>query len=142
MVLLNETPILLKKFPDNTLVTKVSRKLIFARNVIEWRYESDEEMVMIYYLVNHIKRFSGSRRIVLNMPYIPNSRMDKVKNDEDVFTLKYFAEFINALKFDEVIVRDPHSNVSAALFDNLSIEGAEDYIIKTINKINSDNFVL
>jgi ribose-phosphate pyrophosphokinase len=53
------------------------------------------------------------------MPYIPNARMDRVKNIEDVFTLKYFAEILNSLEFDEVMVLDPHSSVSEALINNL-----------------------
>ncbi len=47
--------------------------------------------------------------------------MDRVKNSDEVFTLKYFAEFINDLKFDTVEVGDPHSNVSTMLIDNISI---------------------
>ena len=57
----------------------------------------------------------------LLMPYVPNGRQDRVKMDNDVFTLKYFADFINALKFDNVLVYDPHSVVSEALFNKLDI---------------------
>ena len=42
------------------------------------------------------------------MPYIPNARQDRVKGPEDVFTLKYFANVINALGFRTVTVLDPH----------------------------------
>jgi ribose-phosphate pyrophosphokinase len=53
------------------------------------------------------------------MPYIPNARMDRVKSNEEVFTLKYFADFINGIGFKNVLVYDPHSSVSMALFNNV-----------------------
>ena len=72
------------------------------------------------------------------MPYIPNARMDRVKNSDEVFTLKYFAEFINDLKFDTVEVLDPHSNVSTALIDNISIIEPTDIILHILETVNSD----
>lgn len=53
------------------------------------------------------------------MPYIPNARMDRIKTCEDVFTLKYFCEAINAMHFASVTVLDPHSSVSAGLLDRV-----------------------
>ena len=60
-----------------------------------------------------------SVEINLIMPYIPNARMDRVKSDDEVFTLKWFADFSNALGFDSVVVRDPHSTVSEALINRI-----------------------
>ena len=52
------------------------------------------------------------------MPYVPNARYDRTKNSNEIFTLKYFCEFINSLKFDRVYIEDPHSNVTLALLNN------------------------
>ena len=90
--------------------------------VIEWYYENDEEMVRLYYLVSHLRQAAGVKDIILYLPYIPNARMDRVKNSDEIFTLKYFAGFINGLTFKKVIVRDAHSNVSLALIDNVVCE--------------------
>ena len=67
-------------------------------------------------------------KIYLLMPYIPNARMDRVKNEEDVFTLKYFAEILNSLNFTSVMVLDPHSSVSEALINNLTVISPKTYI--------------
>ena len=69
------------------------------------------------------------------MPYIPNARMDRVKNKDEVFTLKYFADFINNLNFDKVIVRDPHSYVSLALINNVECEDISVKIKKLANRL-------
>ena len=117
-----------KRFPDNTALLKYSidetKYNFFGYLPITWLYESDEEQILLYYLVKHFNRF-GLKNIKLFLPYIPNARMDRVKNHEEVFTLKYFAEFINSLNFCEVYVLDPHSNVSEALIEKIKFFNVE-----------------
>lgn len=64
--------------------------------------------------------------------------MDRVKNKDEVFTLKYFCEFINSLEFDEVTVVDPHSSVSRALLNNLIVYTNGSYIFDTISVIEEE----
>ena len=82
------------------------------------------------------------RQVELVMPYIPNARMDRAKNPEDVFTLKYFADLINSLNFMRVEVLDPHSSVSGALLDRISIVKPTEFIQKTIKRINKSNLMM
>jgi ribose-phosphate pyrophosphokinase len=81
------------------------------------------ELFDLICLVKKLRGISRNQVIYLHLPYIPNARMDRVKHDSDVFTLKYFAEVINDLNFDKVYVGDPHSNVSMALINNVEEEG-------------------
>lgn len=131
MIRYNGKPVELNHFPDGTFLIKetVTEK---EEAVIRWNFENNEEMVALYFLAKHL-RAQGVKRLVLDLPYIPNARQDRVKKPEDVFTLKYFAEFINSLGFAEVIVLDPHSYVSEALFDNLRIETPEEYVAQVID---------
>ena len=69
------------------------------------------------------------------MPYIPNARFDRTKTYGEIFTLKYFASFINHLCFDKVVVLDPHSYVSEALIDRICILDTLPLITKTIHDI-------
>ena len=70
------------------------------------------------------------------MLYIPNARMDRVKSDFEVFTLKYFAEIINSLHFKKVIVLDPHSPSSLISINNIIVLDVYETCIKpTINDI-------
>lgn len=120
MLYINGERVHMGKFPDGTLLIKEEpcegRKSV----TIDWRFENNEELVALIFLANHF-RANGVQRIELRMPYIPNARQDRVKNPEDVFTLKYFAGVINSLNFDTVSVLDPHSSVSEALINNLEI---------------------
>ena len=83
-------------------------------------------MFALYCLTRHLQKFGI--KVSLFMPYIPNARMDRVKVDEDTFTLKYFAEIINSLSFTSVSVLDPHSSVSEALIERIRIFRPDKYI--------------
>ena len=139
MIKINGQKVTIYAFPDNTkLFTTTSLSDIYNwgrvdRSIqITWHYESDDEMVSLMYITKHLQAH-GATNIGLLMPYIPNARMDRVKCHTDVFTLKYFAEFINSLGFSYVIVLDPHSYVSEALINNIRVMNPRDYIIDATN---------
>ena len=134
MIKLNGQIVEIGHFPDGTLLMKQEFK--GGKQTIDWRFENNEELVALNFLTNHL-RDSGAEYIVLRMLYIPNARQDRVKKSEDIFTLKYFAQMINTMKFNEVWVLDPHSSVSEALFDNL-IKGTPEFLIKEVYKKISD----
>lgn len=56
--------------------------------------------------------------IHLFMPYIPNARYDRHMVDGDSFGLQVFSDMLNILKFDRVLVSDPHSDVATSLIKN------------------------
>ena len=122
-------------FPDHSLLIKLDPEKMFDNRgaiKVEWLYEGDSELFTLICVKRHIDCHFSSRDVVLDMPYIPHARMDRVKSDEDVFTLKYFAEIINSLHFSTVWVRDAHSNVSLALIDNVCDMGVRPYIRQAI----------
>lgn len=130
MIQYNGKALDLNHFPDGTLLMKEPAEET-EKAVIRWNFENNEEMVALYFLTKHL-RTKGIGRISLELPYIPNARQDRVKKPEDVFTLKFFAEFLNSLEFAEVTVLDPHSYVSEALFDNLRIRTPKEYVEQVI----------
>ena len=137
MIKVNGVEIKQGHFPDNTLLMKFdpnSDNFSYDRGAIEveWLYENDAELFALICVKRHLDRSFTNPHVVLSMPYIPHARMDRVKSDEDVFTLKYFCEVINSLCFDIVWVRDAHSNVSLALLENVSDEGVERYVNNAI----------
>ena len=128
MFKINDVPIQIERYPDETPrlnITTDSYELI-----LEWLFEKDEEMIL-FFIVNHLREFYAVKKLFLYIPYIPHARMDRVKNNQEVFTLKYFCKFINSMRFDQVIVRDAHSNVSLALLNNVVAEPV-DKNIKTL----------
>ena len=124
------------QFPDGTLLMKFDPngdEFDTRGNIlVEWYYENDAELFSLICVKRHLDRVYSYSDVVLEMPYIPHARMDRVKSDEDVFTLKYFCEVINSLNFKVIYVRDAHSNVSLALLDNVIEEDIYNYVHKAI----------
>ncbi len=122
MLKYNDVLVNIDHFPDGTILMK--QEVFAGKHCISWKFESNEELVALIYLVQHI-RSKSNFPIYLRMDYVPNARQDRVKAADDVFTLKWFASVINSLKFDKVRILDPHSSVAEALFDNVEIERAD-----------------
>lgn len=139
MIKIDGVQINLGHFPDGTMLVKYEPRIeqLVRGAKIEWKYENDTELLGLIYLVKHLRAF-GVDELYLHMPYIPNARQDRVKTHEDIFTLKYFAEIINSLKFDKVWVLDPHSTVAEALIDHIGVETPRGYILEVLERIGHD----
>lgn len=144
MILFNGKKVEIGKFPDGTILMKesVARNFVTNREAkLTWLYENNEELIGLIYLTRHLQS-RGIADIDLHMPYIPNARQDRVKNDEDVFTLKYFSEIINSLNFRSVRVLDPHSSVSEALINQIVIDTPKENIENVISKVEKKGMQL
>lgn len=86
---------------------------------IQWFFDSEDEILDLLYITAHLT--SIGVYYYLFMPYIPNARNDRVHGENEVFTLRYFANLLNNLGFQKVFVLDPHSHVSEALIDRVCV---------------------
>lgn len=149
MIKINGNIVTINKFPDGTPRININFDEIKERCyndggciVIEWKYQSDEELFYLMLIKRHLETVLYDVLYVLSLSYIPNARMDRVKDrNNEVFTLKYFCEFINWLKFTAVCVKDAHSNVSTALLNNCFDDNPKNYIDEVISKIGTENLV-
>ena len=118
-------------FPDGTLHLNLPDEHIYG---VKWNYESDAELFTLICIAKHY----NDPTMELYLPYIPHARMDRVKCNEDVFTLKYFCEVINSLNFRRVWVMDAHSNVSLALLNNVKQMSVQDTIYDAVYKVTCE----
>jgi len=138
MIKINNITINQNHFPDGSLRVLDFPILQYKENIfIKWNYENDAELFTLICVVNHLRNNWGAliKTIGLEMAYIPHARMDRTKSNTEVFTLKYFCDVINSLKFDYVRVLDPHSSVSEALINNLIRMDVETGIVDAIDDI-------
>lgn len=152
MIFLNGTIIEQNNFPDGALNIKFPENWgkYDINNVFEytgtfaisWYYENDSELFAIICMAKQIKTTHPTRPIDLFLPYIPHARMDRVKNKEDIFTLKYFCEVINSLEFESVRVIDPHSDVVLALLNNCRVAYPIVKELKYGKKFKSKDYLL
>lgn len=135
MIKINGEVLDLTKFKDGTFWLKKITPLNTPINIL-WVFESNDELTALIFITKHL-RSNTDEKINLLMPYVPNARQDRVRNPEDVFTMKYFSEVINFLKFNSVKILDPHSNVAAALIDKVQVKSAKEFIEKTVADIET-----
>lgn len=140
MLYINDTIITTSRFPDGTLHIELPDRLTIKELyeskhfTITWRYTDDRELFQLICLTRKMQEMGYT--VSLYMPYIPNARMDRVKEETEIFTLKYFAEIINSLNFEKVTVLDAHSNVSLALIDRIECLSPCSLIQKTLNTLD------
>lgn len=82
---------------------------------------SDEiiDMLLIHDVVSRMQVRNGSLRIIFE--YLPFARQDRVTSKKECFSLKVFANIVNSMNADEVILIDPHSDVAPALINKSSV---------------------
>lgn len=137
----------INKFPDGTprINLNVNELGAYFSNGIEidWKYENDDEMFYLLLIKRHLEEHLPSDTDVeLFLLYVPNARMDRTKNTDEVFTLKYFCDFINSLGFSNVYVLDPHSDVSVALLNRCVVLTPEKYIRDVFHSMKVTNNVV
>lgn len=143
MITVNGIEIVRKTFPDGSLcLLDLDSSLLYPNRNYEivWLYEGDYEIFMLICIVKHLRsKMYNNVSFNLTMPYVVNSRLDRTHSDNEVFTLKYFAEIINDLKFNKVVIVDPHSIVSEALIDNVCVLRPSSIISNVIDTMRSLN---
>ena len=132
MILVNDKQVEFTKFPDGTTSFRFSPHLpprMFAQPMespifsITWKYDNDEECILLWYLTNHIRENNQRPIIRLSLPYIPNARMDRVKNADEVFTLRRCEGRKNKISFCCSLIRiaQQHIFVIQLVQDSLNI---------------------
>lgn len=104
--------------PKNPHSKDIQRDTINCITILAFPFTMDDVIALLM-----LKDFldSYSDKINLKLGYLPYARQDRKKpgiHANEVNSLKLFSKIINAQKFNEVVLVDPHSDVSAAVFDN------------------------
>lgn len=119
MIKVNGREIEFGNFPNNeTNMTRDSFKNILKQglnNQVIFKYTEDADLIKLMFVKEYID--TSHVKSDLTILYMPYSRMDRSENASP-FTLKYISNFINRLKFENVYVVEPHSDVTCALLNN------------------------
>lgn len=125
------------KFPDGTFNINVKSNYKYDNIIIRFSFSDFDELLILYFLKKHFDNLNI--KSTLDIKYFPFARMDRTYDSSEVFTLKYFCDFINSLNFDNVIVMDVHSNVTTALLNHVSERPLLE-LNKLINQYNNIYF--
>lgn len=132
MLYLNGFPVNVKQFPNGESFADVASSIVKSnKNVIKMHFQNDEDILFLQFLKDFVDELAPKSEVILNMPYIPYSRMDR-KEESRLFTLKSFVKMINRMNFSCVHVMEPHSEVSVALLDRVKVENKSIAITKNV----------
>ena len=142
MIKIDKYEVKIEKFPDGTPRINIDNEQL-GKNMyvtVTWYYESNDELMYLIMIKGWLDEHG--RKSYLKMPYVPNGRMDRTKNFDEVFTLKYFCNVINFLHFESVTTLDNHSDVSTALLDKCNNFTSKEFIENAIRIVGMRNLVL
>ena len=85
--------------------------------------KSASDLIELIMVTDAIRRLRGhqSPDITLEMPYVPYARQDRVCAPGEAFGIKVLCDIINAQNYKSVHIWDPHSDVTTALLNNVTV---------------------
>lgn len=140
----DEGPDLVKTtFPGGESCIRVPFSFTRDKNVeIQFDFENNGELFDLALLVDSLRRLHPYTEISLRMPYVPYARQDRVCNRGESLSIKVVADFINSLGFKRVIITDPHSDVTTALFNNVSVIEQSNWAGVMRHKVGKDTIIV
>lgn len=106
------------KFPGGELHFNVETPLMIDSGLhIETDLINSDEIMLVMLLADTFKH----RDKTLTLLYTPYARQDRRTSHNEPFSFRAFAKMINSCGFRQVTVYDPHSDVTAALIENIFV---------------------
>lgn len=134
MILLDNYKVKFGNFPNGERNLNFNTIQVHSESTIILKYESDQDLMDLFILKSYMDSTLCQNRYRLLITYMPYSRMDRV-NQFYTFNLKYISNFINMLSFYEVLVIDPHSDVTPALLNNCYVTSYIDVLFKRFTEV-------
>lgn len=122
MIAINNEKVKITTFPNGETLLKIDdilKNITPNKCDVSFKFESNSDLIDLMFIARELK-LCGIENATLTIMYMPYSRMDRTEGI-NAFTLKYVCEFINSLGFKNIEVLEPHSDVSVALLNNVSV---------------------
>lgn len=97
---------------------------------VDARIQNSDDVMALLMVTDALRMEYPLAKFMLDLPYIPYARQDRVCNTGEALSIKVFGRLINSLKYDIVQVVDPHSAVSLAVIDNVCVRDQFDIFSK------------
>jgi ribose-phosphate pyrophosphokinase len=101
------------------------------------RVNSFNDLGLVCVTIDALKRM-GVKVIDLFMPYFPAARQDRVMIPGEPLSVKVYADIINGLGLNKVMVFDAHSEVTPALVNNCEVIPNYVFIEKVLKEIGNE----
>lgn len=136
-------------FPGGEEYVKIPSKLPLdpGKITVHADIRASSDVMVLLMLTDALRRYARGYKtvFVLNMPYLPYARQDRVCAKGESFSLKVFTNLINNLKYNRVLITDCHSDVGLALLDNVVHTSQQQVMtlgVKTHNMLSACDVII
>lgn len=113
---------------------KIEKLTKTKKVMITIRVGDFSDIGLLLLAVDALRRM-GVEDISLFIPYFPGARQDRIMVPGEPLTCKVYADLINTLNLSEVIIMDPHSDVTPALINNCKVLDNHEVVMQAIEDI-------
>lgn len=141
MVLVNGVKFNDAEFHNGEVIFEKPENVSLTRNIIQVFFKDNRDITALMFAKQYLDDVCLGVPCDLEMKYCPYERMDREINNQ-IFSMKYFAEIISKFNFDTVYILDPHSDVCLEQFEkadvNVHVLDLERYVNKVIEDFKPD----
>lgn len=141
MVLVNGAKFNDEQFHNGEVIFKKPEWVDESLNSIEVIFKDNRDITAVLFARQYLLEVAPEAKCNLIMKYCPYERMDREINDQ-LFSMKYFAEIIAKFNFKNIFILDPHSEVCVEQLENQGLDvhiiDLESYIFDVVRKFNPD----
>ena len=101
------------------------------------RINSFNDMGLLMIAMEALKQTGWVKDQFLLLPYFPGARQDRRMVPGEPLTVKVYADVINEMDFGEVIILDPHSDVTPAVVDKVSVVNNHELVHECLKVIHT-----
>jgi len=113
-----------------------------TRVLIAHRVNSADDLLLVLLAVDAVRGIAPAAAIDLLMPYVPYARQDRRMVPGDPLSIRVLGDVINACRFGQVLVLDPHSDVTPAVIDRCRPLPIHDHVARAIDGSGATRVVI
>lgn len=126
-----EIPVKQFKFPGGEVSASFDPTYLLhagpVRVSISANLTTSDDVMALLMLTDAVRRqFPNISKFEALIFYVPYARQDRVMKPGESLSIKVFCDLINSQKYDNVVIWDPHSDVTPALLDNCTTVNQHD----------------
>jgi ribose-phosphate pyrophosphokinase len=106
--------------------------------MITTRITCSDDLIILMLAAEVLRQSGLVEDLYLTLPYFPGARQDRRMVEGEPFTIKVYADLINSMMLDEVVILDPHSDVTGALVNNVTILSNVEFVRQALADIEGE----
>ncbi len=120
-IYLNQQPVSRFVFGGGECQVRIAAERVDQQVQLTALLHSANDVMDLLLTVDALRRVNPACRIVLQLPYVPYGRQDRVCNPGEALSIQVMAGLINGLQCEQVEILDPHSEVTTALLQRCRV---------------------